>query len=271
MDAQRREIAAITQSKAAPTFENTIAALEDSGRALTASRRPIRRLDVDAGRRAGAGASSARWRRSSPRSATRSCRTRRCSSASRPCTTRRDEGEAHARAAAARVELATTELRARRGSSTPPRRSAPRARSTSASPRSTREFSQNVLADEEQATRSSSSNEADLAGLPDVARAAALAAAAEARGQKGKWAITNTRSSMEPFLTLLAASATCARRSGRSSSTAATTATRTTTTTIISEILKLRAERAKLLGYPTHAHWRLEDIDGQDARRARWR
>jgi peptidyl-dipeptidase Dcp len=28
---------------------------------------------------------------------------------------------------------------------------------------------------------------------------------------------------------------------------------------IITEILKLRAERAKLLGYPTHAHWRLEN------------
>ena len=28
---------------------------------------------------------------------------------------------------------------------------------------------------------------------------------------------------------------------------------------IIAEILGLRRERAQLLGYPTHAHWRLED------------
>jgi peptidyl-dipeptidase Dcp len=28
---------------------------------------------------------------------------------------------------------------------------------------------------------------------------------------------------------------------------------------LITEVLKLRAERAKLLGYQTHAHWRLEN------------
>ena len=60
-------------------------------------------------------------------------------------------------------------------------------------------FSQNVLADEENYTVVLES-EADLAGLPESVRAGA-AAAAEARGQKGKWVITNTRSSMEPFLT----------------------------------------------------------------------
>src|SRR5256712_14018538 len=36
----------------------------------------------------------------------------------------------------------------------------------------------------------------------------------------------------------------------------------------ISEILKLRAERAKLLGYPTHAHWRLEDTMAKTPERA---
>ena len=28
---------------------------------------------------------------------------------------------------------------------------------------------------------------------------------------------------------------------------------------VIKKILKLRAERAKLLGFPTHAHWRVAD------------
>jgi peptidyl-dipeptidase Dcp len=117
-------------------------------------------------------------------------------------------------------------------------------------------FSQNVLADEERFA-SVLDSEADLAGLPDSSRSAA-AGAAEARGQKGKWAITNTRSAMEPFLTY---------------STRADLRERVWTTyvkrgdnddahdnkKIISEILKFRAERAKLLGYATHAHWRLED------------
>jgi peptidyl-dipeptidase Dcp len=37
---------------------------------------------------------------------------------------------------------------------------------------------------------------------------------------------------------------------------------------LISEILELRAERAKLLGYPTHAHWRLEDAMAKTPERA---
>ena len=60
-------------------------------------------------------------------------------------------------------------------------------------------FSQNLLADEADYVLFLD-KEQDLAGLPDSLRSAA-AAAAEQRGQKGKWAILNTRSSMEPFLT----------------------------------------------------------------------
>src|SRR4029453_18837553 len=37
---------------------------------------------------------------------------------------------------------------------------------------------------------------------------------------------------------------------------------------IISEILKLRAERARLLGYETHAHWRLENAMARTPERA---
>jgi len=37
---------------------------------------------------------------------------------------------------------------------------------------------------------------------------------------------------------------------------------------IVAEILKLRAERARLLGYPTHAHWRLEDSMARTPERA---
>jgi peptidyl-dipeptidase Dcp len=58
------------------------------------------------------------------------------------------------------------------------------------------EFSQNVLADENTALFL---DKADLAGLPQSLRDAA--ASREGRDQSGKWAILNTRSSVEPFLT----------------------------------------------------------------------
>jgi peptidyl-dipeptidase Dcp len=113
-------------------------------------------------------------------------------------------------------------------------------------------FGQNVLADEENDALILES-EADLEGLSDSLRAAAKASA-EARGQAGKWLIANTRSSMEPFLTF------SARRDlrekgwrmwiGRGDKGGATD-----NKEIISQILVLRSERAKLLGFPTHAHW----------------
>jgi len=59
--------------------------------------------------------------------------------------------------------------------------------------------SQNLLADEKDYVLYID-KESDLAGLSESVRAGA-AAAAESRGHKGQWAILNTRSSMEPFLT----------------------------------------------------------------------
>ena len=117
-------------------------------------------------------------------------------------------------------------------------------------------FSQNVLADE-QAYALVLESEEDLAGLSEGARAAAAAAAAE-RGLPGKHAITLARSSVEPFL------ASSARRDLREKAYAAWIARgqgggATDNTAIIAETIRLRAERAKLLGYPTFAHYRLDD------------
>jgi peptidyl-dipeptidase Dcp len=116
-------------------------------------------------------------------------------------------------------------------------------------------FSQNVLTDENDQTVVIE-NEADLAGLPQSLRAAA-AAAATARGMQGRWVINNTRSSVDPFLTY------SDRRDLRERVWRMFVnrgdAGATDNNAIIAEILKLRAERANLLGYPTHAHWRLEN------------
>src|SRR6266850_638531 len=117
-------------------------------------------------------------------------------------------------------------------------------------------FSQNLLADEEDHVLYLKT-EADLAGLPDSVRAGA-SATAEEKGHKGEWAISNTRSAVEPFLTY------STRRDLRE------TVWRTFVSRgdngdehdnkkIITEILALRAERAKLLGFPTHAHYQLDE------------
>lgn len=117
-------------------------------------------------------------------------------------------------------------------------------------------FSQNVLADEEGYTVVLES-EADLAGLPESVRAGA-AAAAEARGLKGKWVITNTRSAMEPFLTY-SERRELREKVWRNYVNRGDNSGDKDNNALITEILRLRAERARLLGYSTHAHWRLEN------------
>ncbi len=117
-------------------------------------------------------------------------------------------------------------------------------------------FSQNVLADEQGYTLVLD-GEDDLAGLPDFVRAAAQAAAEE-RGLAGKHLVTISRSSVEPFLQFSSRRdlrekifrAWIARGDGGGA---------TDNKAIIAEMVALRAERACLLGYPTFAHYRLDD------------
>jgi peptidyl-dipeptidase Dcp len=117
------------------------------------------------------------------------------------------------------------------------------------------DFSQNVLADE-QGYVTWIEAKTDLAGLPDSV-VSAMANAAKNRGKEGQWAVTNTRSSMDPFLSY-ANNRTLREKVWRTYYNRGDNGDSHDNNTIISEILKLRAERAKLLGYKTHAHWRLE-------------
>jgi peptidyl-dipeptidase Dcp len=117
-------------------------------------------------------------------------------------------------------------------------------------------FSQNVLADEQSYTLVLETEE-DRAGLPDFVLAAARSAAAE-RGMTGQHVITLSRSSVEPFLQF------SARRDLREKAFRAWIARganggKTDNKAIIAEVLKLRAERARLLGYDSFAHYRLDD------------
>jgi peptidyl-dipeptidase Dcp len=117
-------------------------------------------------------------------------------------------------------------------------------------------FTQNLLAEEADYTLFLDKEE-DLAGLPPSVRSG-MAAAAEAKGQKGKWAVMNTRSSVEPFLSYSDRRA-LREKVWRSFVSRGDHGDARDNKAAITEILKLRAERAKLLGYPTHAHWRVED------------
>ncbi len=126
-------------------------------------------------------------------------------------------------------------------------------------------FSQNLLADEENDV-SVVTNAADLAGLPESFQAAA-AAEAQRRGLPGAWVIANTRSSVEPFLTFATHRGLREQVWRRFISRGDHPGPRDNKP-IIREILRLRAERARLLGYPTHAHWRLENQMARTPERA---
>jgi peptidyl-dipeptidase Dcp len=126
-------------------------------------------------------------------------------------------------------------------------------------------FSQNVLADETDLYLTLDSA-GDLAGLPQSLRDSA-AAAAKAKGHEGKWVITNTRSSIDPFLTY-SDRRDLREKAWRLFVNRGDNGDEQDNNAIISEILKLRAERAKLLGYPTHAHWRVENTMAKTPERA---
>ncbi|MFC6631974.1 M3 family metallopeptidase [Microbulbifer taiwanensis] len=117
------------------------------------------------------------------------------------------------------------------------------------------QFSNNVLADEEGYDLFLSKDQ--LAGLPEsfVAAAAALA---EEKGHKGKYAITNTRSSMDPFLTY-SDNRVLREKVWTNYYSRGDNGDEHDNNALIAEILKLRDERVGLLGFDNYAEWRLQD------------
>ena len=117
-------------------------------------------------------------------------------------------------------------------------------------------FSQNVLS-EEKSYQLVLESEEDLAGLPPFLRDAAKKSAAD-RGLDGKYAITLSRASIEPFLQF------SSRRDLREKVYNAyiargQMASASDNRPIVDEILALRTERAKLLGFETYADFSLDD------------
>jgi peptidyl-dipeptidase Dcp len=126
------------------------------------------------------------------------------------------------------------------------------------------EFGQNVLADEKAWTLWL--DKGDLEGLPDFFVSSAARLAAE-RGESGRYAVTLARSSIEPFLQF------STRRDLRETAFRAWAARgenggATDNRAIAAETVRLRAERANLLGYESHAHYRLADTMAKTPRAA---
>jgi peptidyl-dipeptidase Dcp len=105
----------------------------------------------------------------------------------------------------------------------------------------------------------------DLAGLPD-SLVQGYKAAAEQRKIDG-YAVVNTRSAVDPFLTF-SESRPLREKVWRAFVDRGDHGDKNDTNAVIKQIVKLRAERARLLGYASHAHWRMSDTMAKEPKQA---
>jgi len=246
------EIAAIAGQQSPPTFDNTIVALENAGRAL-------QRVDDIFGQLVGTDSTEellAIERDISPRTAAHWNKVRMNAELFARIDALHGKRDSLGLSAEQKRVLERHQTKARReGAALDPAKKMRLAIIVERLAALGTAFSQNVLADEQSYTMELGA--ADLAGLPDFVVEAAKAAADE-RGIKGKHVITLSRSSVEPFLQF------SPRRDLREKAFRAWIARgdkgdKTDNKAVIAETMVLRAERARLLGYPTFAHYRLDD------------
>ncbi|HEX5063331.1 MAG TPA: M3 family metallopeptidase, partial [Kofleriaceae bacterium] len=252
MDLSRADIKAIAESKDAATFENTIAALEDSGRAFsrcgsmfgtftsTMNSKPMQTVEKEMAPVIAAFSDEI---------------TQNEALFARIKTVYDGRAKAKLTPEQNRLVEVTYQNFARKGASLGAKEKARLKEINQKLATLFTSFSQNVLADEE-GQEIVLDKEADLAGLPESLRAS-MKTAAEGKKLKGKWLISNTRSSAEPFLTY------SSRRDLREKvfrmwSSRGESADHNNLP-VMTEILALRGERAKLLGFKTHAHWIIDD------------
>ena len=116
-------------------------------------------------------------------------------------------------------------------------------------------FSNNVLHDEENYV--TYLNKDQLGGLSEgfIKSAAKIA---KDKGRDGEYAITNTRSSMDPFLTY-STERELRKQVWTNYYSRGDNGDEFDNNKLIAEILKLRKERVALLGYDNYAQWRLQD------------
>ena len=116
-------------------------------------------------------------------------------------------------------------------------------------------FGEKVLADE---SSHISVTAAELNGVPADVKAAAASAAAERKLPAGSFAIVNTRSAVDPILTY-ADNRALREKVWRAFVNRGDNGGANDTNAVIAEIVKLRADRARLLGFSSHAEFRMQD------------
>ena len=126
------------------------------------------------------------------------------------------------------------------------------------------EFNSRLLADEGTFTQAS---EAEMAGVQQDVKDAAAAVAKDKGLPAGTYAVRNTRSAVEPVLSF-GSNRALREKVWRAFANRGDNGNANDTNAIIARIVKLRAERAKLLGYPSHAHWRMQDTMAKTPERA---
>lgn len=116
-------------------------------------------------------------------------------------------------------------------------------------------FSNNVLHDEENYVTYLTKEQ--LGGLSESFINSAAKIATD-KGQEGKYAITNTRSSMDPFLTY-STERELRKKVWENYYARGDNGDEYDNNQLIAQILKLRKERVGLMGYDNYAEWRLQD------------
>jgi peptidyl-dipeptidase Dcp len=252
IDEQRREVLAIANSPEAPTFANTVEALEKTGQRLD---RVLSLFGVmtDNMTTPAYQALEKEW---SPR----------LSAASdeiilNPKLFQRVKAVYEARRSAgldAKQQRLVTRLYdsfVRRGANLSPEQKAQLTAYNSQLASKFAVFGEKVLADE---STHITATEAELKGVPADVKAAAASAAQERKLPAGTFAIVNTRSAVDPILTY-ADNRALREKVWRAFVNRGDNGGANDTNQTIAEIVKLRADRAKLLGFSSHAEFRMQD------------
>jgi peptidyl-dipeptidase Dcp len=125
-------------------------------------------------------------------------------------------------------------------------------------------FNERLLADEGSYI---SATEAELKGVPDDVKVALAKAARDRKQPAGTFALKNTRSVVDPVLTF-ADDRALREKVWRAFINRGDNGNANDTNQVIARIVKLRAERAKLLGFKNHADRRMQDTMAKTPERA---